>query len=182
MPPTNLLPLTPARLVTLHLQGICIITWNNNSTCRRKWFQTPIHPAVNPLPCQDFSLKNCFDGITMEKQFAVSISLMETSYCFIFLSLNKYSIWDFFSFNDTSNSFKMEIPFILKWTLIFFDRNFLIWIFFLWSPFNWDPFASPSLKLAFRINSRRFNLLQSRNWIYIQELIKKNLIEYYLKG
>ena len=68
-PPTNLLPLTPARLVTLHLQGICIITWNNNSTCRRKWFQTPIHPAVNSLaiPFQDFSLKIFFDGITMEK-------------------------------------------------------------------------------------------------------------------
>ena len=80
----------------------------------------------------------------------------------------------FFSFNDTSNSFKMEIPFILKWTLIFFDRNFLIWIFFLWSLFNWDPFASPSLKLAFRINSRRFNLLQNRNWIHIHlKLIKK---------
>ena len=95
-PPTNLLPLPPARLVTLHLQGICIITWNNNSRCRRKWFQTPIHPAVNPLPFQDFSLKNCFDGITMQKQFGVSISLMEISYWFIFLSLNKYSIWDFF--------------------------------------------------------------------------------------
>ena len=64
-PPTNLLPLTPARLVTLHLQGICIITWNNNSRCRRKWFQTPIHPAVNPIPFQDFSLKNCFNGIIM---------------------------------------------------------------------------------------------------------------------
>ena len=78
------------------------------------------------------------------------------------------NIFALFSSNEDSETSDLHIKQFQKWkyllswnaALIYFDKNFLIWIFFVWSSFNWDPFSSPSIKLAFRINSRHFNFLQ----------------------